>query len=258
MASDRVMGSFAGSEQVRPLLERFTDDVRRTLPLLALWAHGSLALGDYQPGRSDLDLVALIAAPVGDASRLTLQQVHEALLGMPLADKLHCSYVVRAELAGTDRDHVTWAHGELFARPVSPVTRRELLAGGLRLYGSAPSDVVPAVTDSELADFIRADLRDFWYPHTDLGELWLADIWVDLGMLTVARASVTLDDGRLITKREALSDLANDGAPADVVRDIYQRRYETSRPMSEQWLARRGVLARTYVRDRIERLLGLP
>lgn len=259
MGSAPVMGSdaFMAYGQVRPLLERFTADVRRVLPLLSLWAHGSLALGDYQPGRSDLDLVALIEAPVGDASRLALQQVHEALLAMPLADKLHCSYVVRAELGGTDRDHVTWAHGELFARPVSPVTRRELLAGGLCLYGSAPSDVVPAVTDSELAGYIRADLRDYWHPHTALAQLWLTDIWVDLGMLTVARASVTLADGRLITKREALSVLTDDGAPADVVRDIYQRRYETGRPMSEQWRARRGVLARTYVRERIERLLGI-
>lgn len=119
IASDAFMGSDAlmGSGQVRQLLDRFTGDVRRVLPLLALWAHGSLALGDYQPGRSDLDLVALIAAPVGDAPRLALRQVHEALLGIPLADKLHCSYVVHAELAGTDRDHVTWAHGELFADP---------------------------------------------------------------------------------------------------------------------------------------------
>jgi hypothetical protein len=43
----------------------------------------------------------------------------------------------------------------------------------------------------------------------------------------LARARVTLQDGRLITKREALEVLAGLGAPAAVLRDIYQRRYET-------------------------------
>ncbi len=112
------------AEEARPLLDRFTADVGHVLPLAALWAHGSLALGDFQPGRSDLDLIALIAAPITAAQRQALQGAHEALLGLPLADKLHCAYVVRDEVAGADREHVTWAHGELFDRVVSPVTRR--------------------------------------------------------------------------------------------------------------------------------------
>jgi hypothetical protein len=31
------------------------------------------------------------------------------------------------------------------------------------------------------ADFIRGDLRDFWYPATGKSDPWLRDIWVDLG-----------------------------------------------------------------------------
>lgn len=244
--------------QVLDVLDVFAADVSRALPLVALWAHGSLALGDFQPGRSDIDLVALIAEPLAGAHRQDLRRVHEALRGrFPLADKLHCAYMVRAELADTGRLHATWAHGELFDRVVSPVTRRELHQGGLCLLGSAPAALVPAVGDQELADYIRADLRDYWYEKTSRLELWLHDIWVDLGMLTLARAMVTLDGGRLITKREALEVLTSQGAPAEVVRDIYARRYETARPISEQWRITRGVLARTYVHAGIERTLGL-
>ncbi len=239
----------------RPLLDRFTADIGHVLPLAALWAHGSLALGDFQPGRSDLDLVALIAAPVTGAQREALQGAHEALLGLPLADKLHCAYVAGAEVADAGRTHLTWAHGELFDRVVSPVSRRELLLGGLCLHGAEPSGLVPAVTDAELAGYIRTDLADFYYPSTARPELWLRDIWVDLGMLTFARATVTLREGRLITKREALEVLAALGAPADVVRDIYQRRYENPPPISEQWRAERGSLAAAFLRSGIERVL---
>lgn len=247
-----------GSAQVRRLLDRFATDVSSVLPLVALWAHGSYALGDFQPGRSDLDLVALIDAAITGAQRQDLQHVHERLLRqMPLAGTLHCAYLVSSELADAGQSHLTWAHGELLDRVVSPVSRRELGRGGLCLLGPAPATVVPAVTDQELATYIRGDLRDFWYPSTGRPELWLRDIWVDLGMCTLARAAVTLQDGRLITKREALEVLASWGAPADVVRDIYQRRYETAQPVSEQWLARRGLLARTYVRAGIERVVML-
>jgi hypothetical protein len=245
--------------QVKPLLERFTATVADVIPLVALWAHGSLALGDFQPGRSDLDLVALVAADISDAQREQLRRTHEALIcAEELADKLHCSYVARDQLADAGRCHVTWAMGELFERPVSPVSRRELREGGLCLYGpqpAAPAALVPAITDQELKDYVRAHLRDYWYPKTAKPQLWLREIWVDLGLLTLARASVTLQDGRLISKREALEVLGQLDAPADVVHDIYQRRYAAEQPISEQWRSRRGHEARTFVRAGIARIL---
>lgn len=234
-------------------------DAGGVLPLAALWAHGSLALGDFQPGRSDLDLVALTETAMTREQRQGLQRIHEVLHSqVPLAEVLHCTYVARAELDDATREHPTWAHGELFDRIVSPVSRRELCQGGLCLLGPAPATVVPPLTDQELADYIRADMRDFWYPYTARADVWLKDIWVDLGLLTFARATVTLREGRLITKREALEVLASLGAPADVVRDIYQRRYEGAGPASERWRSERGQQARTYLRERIGQALGLP
>jgi hypothetical protein len=185
--------------------------------------------------------------------------VHEALQDTePLAAGLHCAYVARPEAGDPGRAHLTWAHGGLMRRIVSPVSRRELHAGGLRLAGPAPSAVLPAVTDRELADYIRADLRDYWYPHAGEPGLWQADIWVDLGLLTFARATVTLADGRLITKREALGVLAGLGAPAGVVRDIRLRRYGSPPPATERWRAERGEQARTWLRAAISDALALP
>lgn len=74
------------------------------LPLAALWAHGSLAYGDFVPGRSDLDLAALVSGRVSDAQRKGLSSVHEALIARePLAAGLHCSYMVSGEQALPER-----------------------------------------------------------------------------------------------------------------------------------------------------------
>jgi hypothetical protein len=245
------------TSDARLVIDRFIADARRAVPLDALWVHGSLALGDFQPGRSDIDLVALTATTLTDPHRRDLRRLHEALRDeMPLADKLHCSYIARCDLADVGRDHVTWAHGELFERVVSPVTRRELTHGGLSLFGPLPADEVPTVTDEELADYIRGDLREYWYLKTAMPDLWLRDIWVDLGLLTLARAAVALHEGRLITKREALEVLADRGAPIEVLDDIYQRRYGTPQAISDEWRVRRGLVARTYVRAGIEDVLA--
>jgi hypothetical protein len=244
-------------DEVSPLLSRFAADAGQVLPLVALWAHGSLAYGDFVPGRSDLDLVALVGAPVADVQRTALPRVHEALIAAePLAAGLHCSYVVSGEQEDPARDHLTWAHQRLFERPVTPVSRRELHQGGLCLLGPAPAAVLPAVTDAELAAFIRGDLRDFWLPHTAMPELWRAGVWVDVGMTTLARAQVTLREGRLITKRAALDELTRTGAPARVVSDIRARRYGAPPPPADDWLAERGELARNFIARQIERTLG--
>ncbi|AKH81158.1 nucleotidyltransferase [Streptomyces sp. CNQ-509] len=238
-----------------PLLDRFLAALRAAVPLEALWAHGSLALGDYRPYRSDLDLIAVVRHDVGadPAARGRLEALHRRLhREVPLAAKLHCSYMALDRLAGAGLDHLTWAHAELFSRPVTPVTRRELHTGALVLHGPGPSELLPPLPDAELTAFIRKDLAEYWLPATASRRRWLRDVWVDLGPITVARAGVTLREGRLITKGEALDVLAATGAPAALVDDIRDRRYaEHPARTAPLWRLRRATLARDYVRSRI-------
>ncbi|MER7997626.1 nucleotidyltransferase domain-containing protein [Streptomyces sp. NPDC095613] len=250
---------------VAPLLERFAAEIGAVVPVVALWAHGSLALGDFRPGRSDLDLVAVADAELTDVQGERLRAVHRGLVAEdPLAVTLHCAYLSRTDLADAGREHPTWAQGEWFERPVSPVSRRELAVGALALHGPPPAGLLPPVSDAELTGFIREELGGYWLRAAARPELWHQDIWVDLGMLTLARASVTLRDGRLVTKREALDELRALGAPEAVVEDIRRRRYGpdgtaadgTGTDTAPGRPAGRGELARTFVRSAITGVLA--
>jgi predicted nucleotidyltransferase len=245
------------SDAVNTLVARFLGELRETVPLTALWAHGSLALGDFQPGRSDLDLIAVAESPVTPAQRTALGALHARLdAEEPLAATLHCSYLAPDALGDPALSHLTWAHRELKSRPVTEVSRRELHTGDLSLFGPSPRALLPAVSDAELAAFIRTDLRTFWLPATAKPVRWLQDVWVDLGLLTVARATVTLTDGRLITKGEALDVLATLGAPPGVVADIRGRRYGSPRPLPMARRLERARLARSFARTRIRATLA--
>ena len=188
----------AASETDR-VLERFVTEVRSAVPTVAVWAHGSLAMGDFQPGRSDLDLIAIVEIPLDGEHRDRLVGVHQRLLKEEsAASKLHCSYLARTALSEAGADHFTWAHRMVRERPVTPVARRELLDRGPTLHGPSPTELLPPLRPGQLEDFIRRDLEEYWLPLTGKPLLWLRDVWVDLGLLVLARATATLRDGRLI------------------------------------------------------------
>lgn len=240
------------------VLQRFVSEIRQAVPTAAVWAHGSLALGDFRPGRSDLDLIAVVESPLSAEQRDRLASIHRRLCEEePAADKLHCSYMVGTALSDADENHFTWAHHTVLERPVTPVTRRELMDGGRTLHGPEPTQVLPPLAGGQLEDSIRRDLAEYWLPVTGKPLLWLQDAWVDLGLLVLARATVTLRDGRLITKGEALTELLELGAPADVVHDIHQRRYADPEPLGLVWRVRRAMRARAFVRRGITRTLAM-
>ncbi|MFJ1975746.1 nucleotidyltransferase domain-containing protein [Streptomyces albogriseolus] len=242
-------------QQTDALLDRFLTGLAPLSPV-AVWAHGSLAAGDYVEGRSDLDLIAVLPPPTGPRTVWRLAVLHARLRAEPLADGLHCTYLTPGTAAGAERRHLTWAHERLFRRTVTPVTRTELHTFGRVLRGAPPADVLPAVPDGELAAFVLRDQRDYWRTYVDRADLWTRDVWVDLGMLTHARAAVTLREGRLISKREALDALPGLGAPEEVVEDIRARRYGGPVAADAAWPQRRAGLVRSYLGPAIDALVA--
>ncbi|WP_314222392.1 nucleotidyltransferase domain-containing protein [Streptomyces zaehneri] len=241
--------------RTQALLDRFLACLQALDPV-AVWAHGSLAGGDYQEGRSDLDLIAVLAGPVTPRAVWHLARLHARLRNEPLAPLLHCTYLTPGRTTDPERRHLTWAHGRLFRRTVTPVTRRELHDFGRVLHGKPPGALLPPVPDRALGDFVVRDQRDFWRPAVDKAHLWRENVWVDLGLLTFARATVTVRDGRLISKRQALDELSALGAPSQVVADIARRRYdEGDGPADDGWPARRAELTRDYLGPAIDALV---
>src|ERR1700752_2961650 len=75
---------------------------------------GSLATGDYVPGVSDLDLVALTEGPVGPARQDILASLHcELDQGTAQGLDLGCAYVDAGRLADLEALHPMWTHGSL-------------------------------------------------------------------------------------------------------------------------------------------------
>ena len=226
--------------------------------MLGLYAVGSLASGDYRPACSDLDLVAVVAEELDEPRRGQLEALHQGLRRRePAASKLHCMYVPRADVGDVGAQHLTWAHGELYRREFSGIARAELHRDGITVPGPEPAQLVPPIDDAALRTAARAELTGHWSGAVRKPWLWLQDGYVDLGLLTLARAEATLTDGRLMTKREALSRLHRFGVDQELSQQIAGRREGRAAHLTRVQQVRRARTARRLVADGIRTLTQL-
>jgi hypothetical protein len=190
-------------------LHWFGEELRRLGWVSDLLVAGSLATGDYRPGVSDLDLVALTDGPVDDARRAALAGLHRRVDAGPGAGlKLGCVYVDFATLPAAPLRHPTWTHGQLVDRILSGVTRAELARHGFAVFGRAPRDVLPPVTDDDVRSAARAELTGYWRWAARRPWIWLDPTIADLGLTSMARGRHALRDGTLLTKTEAVEQSA--------------------------------------------------
>lgn len=224
-----------------------------------LYVGGSLATGDYRPGVSDIDAVALVAATPTPALRAQLIEVHRRLAqGYPEGPALHCVYVSLADIDDRGRAHWTWAFGELFRRPLSVIARAELLADPVIVIGPPPSSWLPPVSREELRDGARAELSGYWRRAVRKRAIWRQDVYVDLGLTVWARAEATISEGRLITKSEAIDRMADRGVPADVVDGVRRRRAGQAVTLTDDQRSERAVIVRRFLKTEFARLLNQP
>ena len=166
---------------------------------------GSLATGDYVPGVSDLDLVALTGGPVSWPRQEILTGLHANLdLGAATGLDLGCVYVDVNRLADTGARHPTWTHGSLVHRILSGVTRAELVRYGFAVMGLPPATVLPDMTDDDVRRAARAELCGYWAWAARRPLMWLSPVIADPGLTSMARGRHTLQTGQLLTKTQAV------------------------------------------------------
>lgn len=224
--------------------------------MTALYAGGSLATGDFRPGISDLDLVAIVAAALDSEQLNRLRALHQSIAAEePLGKKLHCCYVAQNDAAETATAHPYWAYGQFHPRPLTGVARAELLDVGITVFGPPPRSVLPPITRDALREAVRAELSGYWTKAIRKPWIWVDDLYVDLGLVTLARVDATLTENRLITKREAIARLPSIGVPPDLAGEIALRREGQRVSLSRFARVRRARRARAIMARGIRDLL---
>lgn len=170
-----------------------------------LFVAGSLATGDYRPGVSDLDLVAIVNGPAERLRLAALVSIHEELdRGTAAGLDLGCVYVSGSALLDHRARHPTWTHGGLVQRPLSAITRAELVRYGFAVLGRPPAAVLPPMTGDDVRAAARAEVCGYWAWAARRPFMWRYPVIADLGLTAMARGRHALRTGDLLTKTQAI------------------------------------------------------
>ena len=198
--------------------------------LRAAYVIGSAALGDWWPGASDVDMVALVDSvdPVNDGRLRKLHARVRADPGNGAAPDLEVLYLTDGDLAQAParvgaRPHHRAGLLRRDADMTTPVIWHSLAQHGVPVAGSPELGAV-WLDDGELRAWCRSNLSSHWagwaargaQPATRGGMLLLTDWAVAWCVLGVLRLCHTIDTGEIASKsgagRWALSAPALDPA----------------------------------------------
>lgn len=193
--------------EVTPVVSLLVHELEQALPnqIEGIYLVGSLALGDFRPGQSDVDFLA-ISKPTADMS--VLAEVHRTLAAAH--PDVHCDgiYLRSGELArppaGTgpsarEGKVVFASEDERHA-----VTWLTLLRHGVAVRGDYPSSAWIAADESAAAAYSRSNLHRYWRPWLNqrIGLAELDDWSVVWGCLGVGRLHAAVAKGEMASKSD--------------------------------------------------------
>jgi len=219
--------TLAGTGQSRSLPGDVEQLLAKTVELLSdglgpvltgLYLHGSLVIGDFAPGRSDVDLVAVLTVQPDDELLVSLGGVHDKVgeLFPTWRGHVEVEYVALDTLRQHSAGEAVDAPG-VIAR-VSPGEHLHLLPAtphrvlgwslvrryGRSLIGPPAEEVIPAISDELLTEALLHHVRDW--------PVWVREMATAGGqayaVLSLCRAVVLLETGEQVSKKAAATHVA--------------------------------------------------
>jgi hypothetical protein len=198
-------------EAVRPLLGRLLACARETLAerFVGFYVHGSLATGDFDPRRSDIDFLVAVSDELPEETATTLGSRHAEIAAsdLPWATNHEGSYIPLTTLRRHDPDHCRHYAvriGGSFGRDRHGsewvIQRHVIREHGVALAGPAPQTLIAPITEDDLKAAVRNLLWEWWMPQLADSRRLSDSEYQAYAVLTMCRALYTLEHGTIVAK----------------------------------------------------------
>lgn len=214
-----AMDDLTPHADVNELVVAVSDGSRAVLggDMVGMYLTGSLATGDYVPGRSDVDFVVVTDAALGDDHVEALRAMHERIAlarrsRLPWIEGIYVpTDLWRRHIPGGATCHRLTVDGTFGVQLLGAnwVIERALFPGAITVDGPPPQTLVDPVSDAEVAAAAREAALS-WWPHTLEDVSLLPDeAHLVFAVLTMARAWFSAEVAAQATKTEAARWLAD-------------------------------------------------
>ncbi|MGF2615017.1 nucleotidyltransferase domain-containing protein [Rossellomorea aquimaris] len=199
------------NQEVRDLLDQYTDSLKAWLPpelIAGSFLYGSLALGAYEEGRSDIDFLTVLSRDVTEGESKTIQSIHDDLRNHPLGKKMDGMYITESDLGKRNSEiapYLFCQEGEIKRGhwDINAVTWFILKCKGIPLVGEH-AVLQYQIGWDEVRKEMEYNINGYWKSKLNKQYLFLTDEWVEFAVCTVARILVTLEREDIVSKSEGL------------------------------------------------------
>jgi hypothetical protein len=212
-------------QPVQQALNAYIGLMNDTLPglLSGLYLHGSVALGAYNPGLSDIDFIAITSRRCTPSDVETLRVVHHSLIERYPQAQLEGSYLQWHDLGGSEEtipphphihDGIVHASGY---HDINAVTWWVLKYRGLTMLGPSPETFAIQIDWDDLLAKMHDNLNTYWarYTYDPRRIAWLLDDYgIQWTVLGVLRQFYTFRE-HAITSKTAVGEYALAHVPAE-------------------------------------------
>lgn len=199
---------------VNRVLQMLCEGIQQILgeQLVGLYLHGSLAGGDFNPKRSDIDFLAVTEDVLPRETIDQLKAMHQRLYesGLAWATYMEGSYIPANALRRSDARHDrhpalridgSFEHDEHGSAWV--IQRHIAREKGIALIGPPLSTLIDPVGQAELRQAQIGTLREWWLPMLSDASFIQTREYQAYAALTMCRALYTLEFGGTTTKSAA-------------------------------------------------------
>jgi hypothetical protein len=199
---------------VNALLDTLLAGVQAALGnnLIGMYLHGSLATGDFDPDRSDIDFLVVIREQLSPEMVLALNEMHAQIAASNLkwSTNYEGSYIPKHAIRRYDPAHslhmvirVEGSFGMDEHRSDWVIQRHIIRERGIVLVGPSPKTLIDPVSPDELRLAALQLLEEWWLPQLD-DQFRLRDSeYQAYAILTMCRALFTIESGKIVSKPEA-------------------------------------------------------
>ncbi|OGK43665.1 hypothetical protein A2957_02855 [Candidatus Roizmanbacteria bacterium RIFCSPLOWO2_01_FULL_38_11] len=176
---------------------------------VGFYLFGSLALNDFVPDRSDIDIVVTTKTILAEDQLEELQQMHKELIEnkVPYSDRMECIYIPIDSLRNyvKEKSYFPCLHngGEFYRDGFGLLEKHVLRERGVILKGPDPKSFMKSVSLSELQKAARESLTNWWLPKLNNSTSLADDDYQTFAILTMCRALYTIEKGNIVSKSEA-------------------------------------------------------
>jgi Domain of unknown function (DUF4111) len=196
---------------VKPILEAYITAIERELPgfMVACYLHGSIALGAFIAGDSDIDFVTFVSRQCTASGLEHLSEIHQSIEKTYPACPLEGSYLQWSHLGQIGDAIQPYPH--YHDGILNPSEHNEVNAAtwwllknrGLALVGPDPRTLDFIVDSRVLTAYMRHNLNTYWrrYTREPARMMWLfADYGIQWTVLGVLRQYYTFNENDIISK----------------------------------------------------------